>query len=100
MPIVLVFELSKCLGISAECSLDSSLVAGKVEQSVLEYLGYHAGEATIDEKAGVLFLEQLYGSNFFFLRMDAATPFIDCLLIVKTIYEHWIYLPFCASAVA
>ncbi|CAM0879503.1 unnamed protein product [Alopecurus aequalis] len=37
---------------------DSSLVAGKVEQSVLEYLGYQAGEATIDEKAGVLFLEQ------------------------------------------
>ncbi|KAF7099990.1 hypothetical protein CFC21_101557 [Triticum aestivum] len=39
------------------CAL-SALLAGKVEQSVLEYLGYQAGEATIDEKAGVLFLEQ------------------------------------------
>ncbi|XP_044960443.1 membrane-embedded CAAX protease MroQ-like [Hordeum vulgare subsp. vulgare] len=40
------------------CAL-SSLLAGKVEQLVLEYLGYQAGEANIDVKAGVLFLEQL-----------------------------------------
>ncbi|KAM0831640.1 hypothetical protein ACQ4PT_065399 [Festuca glaucescens] len=30
----------------------SCLVSGKVGQSVLEYVGYQAGEATIDEKAG------------------------------------------------
>ena len=59
-------------------------MAGKVEQSVLEYIGYQAGEATIDEKAGVLFLEQLYESNFFFLHMDAPAQFVDCLLIVET----------------
>uniref|UniRef100_A0A453R029 Uncharacterized protein n=1 Tax=Aegilops tauschii subsp. strangulata TaxID=200361 RepID=A0A453R029_AEGTS len=62
------------------CAL-SALLAGKVEQSVLDYLGYQAGEATIDEKAGVLFLEQLYGSDFFFLCMDTATQLIAHLLI-------------------
>ncbi|KAL5221057.1 hypothetical protein ABZP36_025770 [Zizania latifolia] len=36
----------------------SLLLTGMVEQSVLEYIGYQAGEATIDEKAGVLFLGQ------------------------------------------
>ncbi|XP_024316561.1 uncharacterized protein LOC100838017 isoform X2 [Brachypodium distachyon] len=36
----------------------SSLLTGMVEKSGLEYLGYQAGEATIDEKAGVLFLGQ------------------------------------------
>uniref|UniRef100_A0ACD5Y9Q8 Uncharacterized protein n=1 Tax=Avena sativa TaxID=4498 RepID=A0ACD5Y9Q8_AVESA len=36
----------------------SSLVTGKIGQLVLEYVGYQAGDATIDEKAGVLFLEQ------------------------------------------
>uniref|UniRef100_A0ACD6AKJ3 Uncharacterized protein n=1 Tax=Avena sativa TaxID=4498 RepID=A0ACD6AKJ3_AVESA len=36
----------------------SSLVTGKIGQLVLEYVGYQAGDASIDEKAGVLFLEQ------------------------------------------
>lgn len=101
MPIIWVLE---CLGKLAECSLDSSLLAGKVEQSVLEYLGYQAGEATIDEKAGVLFLEQLYVSNFFFLCVDTAIQLIDHPLIGKTVYQHEIYLSFlmdkCSSVTA
>lgn len=48
----------------AECSLDSFLLTGMVEQSILEQLGYQVGEATLDEKAEVLFLGQLYGPKF------------------------------------
>ena len=48
----------------AECSLDSFLLTGMVEQSILEQLGFQVGEATLDEKAEVLFLGQLYGSKF------------------------------------
>uniref|UniRef100_A0A0D3H0M5 CAAX prenyl protease 2/Lysostaphin resistance protein A-like domain-containing protein n=1 Tax=Oryza barthii TaxID=65489 RepID=A0A0D3H0M5_9ORYZ len=36
----------------------SFLLTGMVEQAVLEYIGFEAGEATIDEKAEVLFLGQ------------------------------------------
>jgi hypothetical protein len=45
-----------------ERSLDSFALTGLVEQSALQYLGYSAAGATIDEKAGILFLGQLYGS--------------------------------------
>lgn len=47
----------------AEFSLDSFLLTGMVEQSILEQLGFQVGEATLDEKAEVLFLGQLYGSK-------------------------------------
>ncbi|KAF0900087.1 hypothetical protein E2562_026822 [Oryza meyeriana var. granulata] len=36
----------------------SFLLTGMVEQAVLEYIGFQAGEATIDEKAEVLFFGQ------------------------------------------
>ncbi|KAJ1268585.1 hypothetical protein BS78_07G146700 [Paspalum vaginatum] len=39
------------------CSV-SFLLTGMVEQSILEQLGFQAGEATLDEKAEVLFLGQ------------------------------------------
>nr|CAB3481048.1 unnamed protein product [Digitaria exilis] len=42
----------------------SFLLTGMIEQSILEQLGFQVGEATLDEKAEVLFLGQLYGSKF------------------------------------
>jgi uncharacterized protein len=44
---------------AAECSINIFLLIGMVEQSILEQLGYQALEATLDEKAKVLFLGQL-----------------------------------------
>ncbi|GJM98819.1 hypothetical protein PR202_ga15859 [Eleusine coracana subsp. coracana] len=46
----------------SECSLDSFVLTGLVEQSALQYVGYKAMEATIDEKAEILFLGQLYNT--------------------------------------
>ena len=45
-----------------ECSLDSFALTGLVEQSILQYVGFSAAGATIDEKEELLFLGQLYGS--------------------------------------
>ena len=83
----------------AECSLDSFLLTGMVEQSILEQLGFQVGEATLDEKAEVLFLGQLYGSKFlsFYIKyIYQSLPFS-----FWTICMH-IFLPlsFLASAVA
>ncbi|RLN34764.1 hypothetical protein C2845_PM03G34480 [Panicum miliaceum] len=44
---------------NSECSLDSFVLTGLVEQSALQYVGFLAVEATIDEKAEILFLGQL-----------------------------------------
>jgi hypothetical protein len=43
----------------SECSLDSFVLTGLVEQSVLTYVGFRAVEATVDQKAEILFLGQL-----------------------------------------
>jgi hypothetical protein len=45
---------------ASECCLDSFVLTGLVEQSALQYVGYKAMEATIDEKAEILFVGQLY----------------------------------------
>lgn len=58
----------------AECALNSFLLTGMVEQSALEQLGYQAVDATLDEKAEVLFLGQLYGSIF-------TVQLIECIFI-------------------
>ncbi|EMS56159.1 Putative membrane peptidase ydiL [Triticum urartu] len=42
-----------------ERSLDSFALTGLVEQSILQYVGFSAAGATIDEKAEILFLGQL-----------------------------------------
>ncbi|ONM04530.1 CAAX amino terminal protease family protein [Zea mays] len=41
----------------------SFLLTGIAEQSILEQLGFRAGETTLDEKAEILFLGQLYRSK-------------------------------------
>ncbi len=81
-------SINKCLVEIAECSLDSFLLTGMVEQAVLEYIGFEAGEATIDEKAEVLFLGQLYGSNLLFLYVkspDIAIQYLDDLQVLNAI---------------
>jgi hypothetical protein len=50
----------------SECSLDSFVLTGLVEQSALQYVGFKAVEATIDEKTEILFLGQLYDTIFYY----------------------------------
>ena len=54
----------------SECSLDSFVLTGLVEQSALQYLGFKAVEATIDEKAEILFFGQLYDTCFYAYAHD------------------------------
>ena len=57
--------LYECWIKNSECSLDSFVLTGLVEQSALQYVGFKAVEATIDEKAEILFLGQLYDTIFY-----------------------------------
>lgn len=67
----------------AECSLDSFLLTGIAEQSILEQLGFRAGETTLDEKAEILFLGQLYRSKF----LSLCKNFI-CTIVFSLICEY------------
>jgi hypothetical protein len=61
-----------------ECSLDSFVLTGLVEQSALQYLGFKAVEATIDEKAEILFFGQLYDTYFLCLcAQDLSIPLME-----------------------
>jgi uncharacterized protein len=67
-----------------------------VEQSILEQLGYQAVDATLDEKAEVLFMGQLYGFNFLILHsnficssvLDIVIQFQNNVLALKITFQH------------
>nr|ACL54593.1 unknown [Zea mays] len=61
----------------------SFLLTGIAEQSILEQLGFRAGETTLDEKAEILFLGQLYRSKF----LSLCKNFI-CTIVFSLICEY------------
>jgi hypothetical protein len=83
----------------SECSLDSFVLTGLVEQSVLTYVGFRAVEATVDQKAEILFLGQLYESKhllfFFFLHSSNNGYFDSC----QSIY-HFLFTVLSSSVTA
>lgn len=51
------------------CS-DSFVLTGLVETAAIPYLGLKIEELSLDEKAEILFLDQGYDSDFFFLVIN------------------------------